>query len=269
MRQRSPVAPLVLLLALVLAPFHLHAADNAAGKPLGELYAVAQLMDAAVLDLNMLLGEQQSPAYKVRLDETLKKLDAAMRASVASLGTAGIPAQTANALADNVAAFSRLARLNRDNIMKNGFPENAMVDEMMQRRQAARTQLDPVYADLEKRAGLTGSPLSEARALALQLQQMSALYVENASAAYVSNRSQDSTDVTIDQLAMAFAGRLAKLESRAKGEEALKRLQAIKSKWKFIERSMMNYQENTVPFLVDRYTQAIVVDLIALAETLK
>ena len=31
---------------------------------------------------------------------------------------------------------------------------------------------------------------------------------------------------------------------------------------------MLNYQEKTVPFLVDRYTQAIVADLLKLAQVL-
>lgn len=257
-----------LLVTLLVAPLAALAADQAAEKPLQELYTVALQMDAAVLDLNMLLGEEQSPAYKARLDETLKKLDAAQKASAASLAEAGIDAEKAAAIAENVGAFTRLARVNRDTTMKAGAPEPAVVDEMMQRRKAARDALDPMYRDLEKRAGLIDSPLSEARALALLLQQMSASYVENASAAYSVQR-QTSTEASIDQMAKDFGKRLSQLAARAKGEEAVKRVHTIQSKWKFIERSMLNYQEKTVPFLVDRYTQAIVVELMALAEALQ
>jgi hypothetical protein len=152
--------------------------------------------------------------------------------------------------------------------MQTGAPENAVVDEMMQHRKEARKILDQVYLDLEKRAGLTGSALSEARALALMLEQMSALYVENASAAYVSNRSQDSQDMTIDQMANGFSKRLTALLAKAQDKEAAKLVRGIQSKWKFIERSMLNYQENSVPFLVDRYTQVIVADLVTLAGSL-
>lgn len=267
--RRLPALPALLACLLLALPTVTTAADKAAGRPLGELYEVARLMDATVLDLNMLLGEEQSPVYKARLDETLKRLDTAQKASSQSLGEIGIAAESGKQITTNVNAFIRLARENGSATMKTGAPENAVVDEMMQHRKAARDTLDKVYQDLETRAALTGSPLSEARALALLLQQMSAVYVENASAAYVSNRSQDSRDKTIDQMAKEFSRGLDGLLGKAKGDEASKLVRGIQSKWKFIERSMLNYQESTVPFLVDRYTQAIVADLMKLAQVLQ
>lgn len=260
---------LALAMCLALAmPMPALAAEANLSRPLGELYDIALLMDAAVLDLNMLLGEEQSKSYSERLDSTLKRLETALTASTASLSANGVSGQSTSTMATEVNAFIRTARANRAMIMKTGAPENAVVDEMMEHRDSARQIVDPVYADLEKRAGLAGSPLSEARALALLLEQMAAIYVENASAAYVSNRSQDSGDMTIDQMARNFSTRLNQMVARAKGEEPAKLGRSIQSKWKFIERSMLNYQERTVPFLVDRYAQAIVADLVTLAKTL-
>lgn len=267
------IARLAAILTFVTAlfvPLVAPAADAGASKTLGELYTVALLMDGAVLDLNMLLGEDQGPAYKARLNATIENLESAQKTSSASLGTAGINAKTAADIENNVVAFIRLLRQNRDTTLKSGSPEGAVVDEMMQRRKDARKALDPVYADLEKKAGLSGSPLSEARDLALLLQQMAALYVESASAAGgVSQRTHDESDATIDSLARSFSTRLATLGTRAKGEESTKLMHGIESKWRFIEKSMINYHEKTVPFLVDRYTQAIVTDLVKLAEALE
>lgn len=244
------------------------AAEANLSRPVGELYEVALQMDAAVLDLNMLIGEEQSKAYSDRMVETLKKLETAMTASSASMAASGVSGQNSSEIAASVAAFVKIARINRNVALQTGAPENALVDEMMQHRKAARKVLDQVYIDLEKRAGFTGSPLSEARALALSLAQMAALYVESASAAYVTNRSLDSQDMTIDQRAVNFSKRLAGLLAKAKGDEATKLGRSIQSKWKFIEHSMLNYQEKTVPFLVDRYAQLIVADLVTLARTL-
>lgn len=262
-------AMIAAILAVVLAsPATADAAEAGLSRPLGELYDVALQMDAAVLDLNMLLGEDQSKAYSDRMDVTIKKLETALTASSASLAASGISGHNAGEMASQVSSFIKVARINRNSILKTGAPENAVVDEMMQHRKDARKILDQIYVDLEKRAGFAGSPLSEARALALMLEQMAALYVESASAAYVSNRSQDSQDTTIDQMAKNFSSRLNSMLEKAKGEEATKLGRSIQSKWKFIERSMLNYQENTVPFLVDRYAQAIVADLVTLARTL-
>ena len=261
------VTAAVLLLTVTGAAM---AADATAGKTLGVLYNVARQMDAAILDLNMLLGEDQSPAYKTRLDATLKNLEEAQKAAAAALGSAGTSAEAADAISDNVSEFIKLMRENRKTTLATGMPEGAVVDQMMLHRKDARKALDTVYRDMEKKAGLADSPLSEARALALVLQQMSALYVEPAAAAGgVSYRTPDESEATIDSLARSFSARLGKLVAKARGEESAKLVSGIESKWRFIEKSMLNYRERTVPFLVDRYTQAIVTDLLKLADALE
>ncbi|MFZ5722731.1 MAG: hypothetical protein ACOY33_03625 [Pseudomonadota bacterium] len=261
---------LLVLLFSLLTVSPAMAADAEAARSLANLYDVARLMDAAVLDLNMLLGEDQSPAYKARLDATMKSLEEAQKTSAASLGTAGVAGESAGAIGTHVAGFLKMLRENRKTTLETGAPENAVIDEMMLHRKEARKALDAVYQDLEKRAGLSGSTLSEARALALLLQQMSALYVETSAASSgVSQRTQDDSEATIDALARNFSARLAKLVAHARGEESAKLVHGIESKWRFIEKSMLNYRERTVPFLVDRYTQAIVTDLVKLAGALE
>lgn len=257
---------LCLLAALLTAPVARAAAEHDA---LAELYRIARLMDAANLDLNMLLGEEQAPTYKVRIDETLRQLDQESSRINETLGSGIIPAETLRTITDLLKSYTSLARANRDSTIRNGYPEGAVLDEMMLKRRQARAAIDPVYRDLEKKAGLAGSPLSEARALALILQNMSALYVETAaSAGGVSYRSQDSSEEAIDSLARKFDKRLGELASKARDKEAVERVRSIQTKWRFIEKSMLNYREKTVPYLVDRYTQLIVSDLMSLADLL-
>lgn len=262
------ILPLLLLLGL---PGITMAAGNgsaAAARSVGELHELARLLDAAVLDLNMMLGEEDGAANPARLEGTLKRLDEARAGLPASLAESGTPSDAGAAIATETADFTRLVRENLKAVLQTGAPENAVIDEMMQHRNSARAAIDGVYIELERQAGLAGSPLSEARALALLLGQMSSLYVENASSAYVSNRSQDSSSQTIDQMAGDFSKRLANLLTKARGEEATKRVRGIQTKWHFIEHSMIHYQEKTVPYLVDRYTGVIVSDLMDLARLL-
>jgi hypothetical protein len=233
------------------------------------LFSVARNLDAAVLDLNMLLGEDQSPDYSERLDATLGRLGDAATALAEPLASVGM-AEQAKAIQQHVTQFSRLARTNRDRTLSSGAPEGAVLDEMMMNRKDARKLIDTAYAKLEKDAGVTGTPLAEARALALTLEQASALYVESAaSAGGVSYRTLDSSEPTIDALAQRFSARLQQLTAQAKGDEATSLVRRIRSKWSFIEKSLLNYRDNTVPFLVDQYTQVIVRDLLALADVLE
>jgi hypothetical protein len=35
-------------------------------------------------------------------------------------------------------------------------------------------------------------------------------------------------------------------------------LNGVNSKWRYIEKSLMNYNENSVPFLVNKYSDSII-----------
>ncbi len=260
-----------LLLPLLLLSSPAPAAANSAtvSGALTNLSEVARLIDAAVLDFNMLMGEDQNPIYRVRLDGTVKSLEDANRNATAALTAAGTSSNSVGIMNKGVNDFLGLMRDNRRSLVSTGAPEGAVVDAMMQSRKATRKVATELYASLEKQAGLTGSPTSEARALALQLQQMSALYIETVAAAGgVAYRSQDDSDATVDALARSFEQRLSKLKGQAKSAESARIIGDIQTKWRFIEKSMLNYHEHTVPFLVDRYTQMIVADLLKLAESM-
>lgn len=93
----------VLVSLVATLPVHSNAADTDFSQPLAELYEVALLMDAAVLDLNMLLGEEQSKAYSDRMQGTLAKLATAQKASTASLASSGISGHNTSNLASQIA----------------------------------------------------------------------------------------------------------------------------------------------------------------------
>ena len=70
-----------------------------------------------------------------------------------------------------------------------------------------------------------------------------------------------SYERSLDQMAVAFRTDLAKLKQQIDPNDSQNILRAIDSKWNFMERSIKNYNENTVPFLVTSYSERIIMNL--------
>jgi hypothetical protein len=70
-----------------------------------------------------------------------------------------------------------------------------------------------------------------------------------------------SYERTLEQMADAFRTDLVSLKAQVNQNSSQRLLRAIDSKWNFMERSIKNYNENTVPFLVTSYSERIIVNL--------
>jgi hypothetical protein len=62
-------------------------------------------------------------------------------------------------------------------------------------------------------------------------------------------------------MADAFRTDLISLKEQVDPNNSKNILRAIDSKWNFMERSIKNYNENTVPFLVTSYSERIIMNL--------
>ena len=70
-----------------------------------------------------------------------------------------------------------------------------------------------------------------------------------------------SYERSLEQMADAFRTDLVSLKAQVNPSSSKRILRAIDSKWNFMERSIKNYNENTVPFLVTSYSERIIVNL--------
>ncbi|NRA23493.1 MAG: hypothetical protein HRU08_03285, partial [Oleispira sp.] len=99
-----------------------------------------------------------------------------------------------------------------------------------------------------------------ARTLAITMEEITSQYAARGT----SNLGQvfmGSYERSLDQMAEAFRNDLVNLKKQVNPESSEKVLRAIDSKWNFMERSIENYNENTVPFLVTSYSERIIMNL--------
>jgi hypothetical protein len=63
----------------------------------------------------------------------------------------------------------------------------------------------------------------------------------------------------MEELVSEFASKLASMEKAPQNTPQITQtLNGVNSKWRYIEKSLMNYNENSVPFLVNKYSDSII-----------
>ncbi len=76
----------------------------------------------------------------------------------------------------------------------------------------------------------------------------------------------DKNSKSIDALSSDFASSLNKLEQAPQNTaETRQAVAAIAIKWRYIEKSLKNYNEKSVPFLVNKYSNSITAGLEAVS----
>lgn len=76
----------------------------------------------------------------------------------------------------------------------------------------------------------------------------------------------DGEKQPLDKLSEQFASNLSSMQNDAKNTaDTAKSLRAIQMKWRYIESSLKNYNEDSVPFVIDKYARSITKSLEQLA----
>jgi hypothetical protein len=162
---------------------------------------------------------------------------------------------------DSWQRFEELIRVNYKDMESQGFPNVRLVDEMGKVNATLLKSLTKAYEDAKVSTGITPPAAVEtARTLAMTMEEITSQYAARGT----SNLGQvfmGSYERTLEQMADAFRTDLVSLKAQVNPTSSQRLLRAIDSKWNFMERSIKNYNENTVPFLVTSYSERIIVNL--------
>lgn len=159
------------------------------------------------------------------------------------------------------AEFNDLIRVNYKDMATQGFPNVRLVDEMGKVNTTLLKTLTTAYSDAKNSTGITPPAVIEtARNLAITMEEITSQYAARGT----SNLGQvfiGSYERTLEQMADSFRTELVTLKSQVNPKGSNRIIRAIDSKWNFMERSIKNYNENTVPFLVTSYSERIIMNL--------
>lgn len=154
--------------------------------------------------------------------------------------------------------FKVLMRDNINDIRTRGYPDLRLVSDMANQALIMNNMATELYTEAQESSHTRTTPrLEAARMAAVKLAQMMTKYAVRSNSSVVQVFQGADTDTPLDKQAAeldTLLGRVA--QGPAEGElRAL--LEDIRSKWMFIRGSYINYNENNVSFVIDRYSKGI------------
>lgn len=172
---------------------------------------------------------------------------------------------------DQIAAswdtYQKLIRLNYSDMETRGFPNVRFVNEMGETNASLLKVLTQAYDDAKITTGISPNEVVEtARSLSSTMEKISSQYAARGTSS-LGHVFIGSYEQTLEEMAVDFNLNLESLKKQVNYDSNKKVLRSIDSKWNFIERSIKNYNENTIPFLVSSYSERIIEDLEQLADS--
>lgn len=242
-----------LICSVLLYGSHVMAADPA------DIHTFKVNVTNAMTSFYMYQGLDADQKYANRIDEAI-----AVGYAAANRILDHVQDKTENSdavqLTNKWKAFNDLMAENRQDIVTRGYPDIRLVDEMGDVCSALIGIVDNL-----KKTERVNDVTRLARALAFRMSDITSQYTgrgtSNLGQVFVGYQQQSPAEQ-----AENFATLLDQLESIIPQEDAL-RVSAIRNKWEFLSRSISNYNENSVPFLVVTYNDSIVDTLHQIAES--
>ena len=236
-----------LLCAFVLTlPANAAAATNN-GSVLAALRQEQAAIYAIVRDFHMVTLLSGDPVRNAQLKLAIEKAQAA--ADTLQPGTGNAALDTALTRAGPAwQSFAKLAAAN--NFAKDGFTDDNLVGDLYAGadtlNSALVTAIAAIPADAQRARG------DKIHTANLLLQRTAAAYLKRSAQMSPDIGAEDPFD--IGESTRSLDRQMQALAIDLKGDAAI---HDVKSKWNFIRTSLANYNEKSVPFIVDRYATQI------------
>ncbi|MEX2475186.1 hypothetical protein [Marinobacter sp.] len=166
--------------------------------------------------------------------------------------------------------FKDLMRSNINDVRNTGYPDLRLVSDMANQASAISAMATELYLAAQESRGTATRPRVEAaRSAATTLAQMMAKYSARTHSTVSQTFQGSSSDIPLDEQALEFDTLLSELTATSSEGELKATLDDVSSKWQFIRSSYINYNDNNVSFVIDRYSKGILRGLTTTIELLQ
>ncbi|PAU62535.1 hypothetical protein [Pseudomonas indica] len=242
------------LLALCLALPAWAADPSATLLDLHQQRLATQRSLAAFFMFNGMEGDQR---YARMIDESLQLA----RSRLDKLGE--LPGESSKALATRLAqewqGYENDLKTLVSTLKTQGFTDLQPVADLAERNRQLMELSGELYARIQRESAFSVPPLTQQSREQSLLMQDIALDYASRSASVGATFFGGNEGKAIDELAEQFSAGLARLEEApANTAETRQGLQVVGTKWRYIEKSLKNYNENSVPFVISKYSDRII-----------
>lgn len=156
-------------------------------------------------------------------------------------------------------SFKDLMRSNINEVRDRGYPDLRLMAELANQGQSMNDTATELYDLARESSGTETNPQVEsARSAAVLMAQMMARYAARTHSSVSQTFQGASNEVSLDQQALMFDELLAQARSGSATGELKTALDDVAAKWQFIRGSYINYNDNNVSFIIDRYSKGII-----------
>ena len=250
-----------LTLGLLIA-MHPATANSDTSETLESVFKMQTITYGVLGDYYMFSGLEGDSRYSREMDADIKKFEAL----VGELTKSGNPTAELDNLGKALTQwqeFKKLVETNRVDFLTQGYANARLVGDLGNKAVELNNSLQSVYDGLlDKTKFKLSKQTISTRKMALIISTITAEYAARSTSSLVQITANTINEGGMDAQAKVFNGLLKDLKAASKPEKRIYKLtDQIGVKWSFIEKSVANYNENTVPFIVNTYGDRIIQNL--------
>ena len=190
--------------------------------------------------------------------------------SIAGSDSGVLSAEEVEGLNQEFDKFKNLMRDNINDVRNQGYPDLRLVSDMANQALTMNEKATELYKVAQESSQTETNPRVEAaRSAAVKMAQMMAKYSVRTNSSVAQTFQGSSTETPLDEQARELDQLLASVIQGQGTPELKDALNDISAKWQFIRGSYINYNENNVGFVIDRYSKGILKGLATTIELLK
>ena len=267
MSSRSLLAiALKFLIAFSVPSFAYSAETSSSADNLLKLHHLRLAAQKSLGDFYMYNGMEGDQRYARMIDTSLQNGQALLG------GLTQMPGDGSKALLAQLdqhwSSYQSELKVLANTLKTQGFTELQPVADLATHNQQLLALSAELYNKIQQESGSNVGALTQtSREQSLLMQSIAVDYASrSASVGGSFIGSGGENDKSIDVLANDFEQTLNKLEQAPQNTAEIRQsLGAIKTKWRYIEKSLKNYNEKSVPFLVNKYSDRIIEGLESLS----
>lgn len=155
--------------------------------------------------------------------------------------------------------FKELMRNNINEVRDRGYPDLRLMAELADQGQAMNDIATELYSLARENSSTETTPQVEsARSAAVLMAQMMARYAARTHSTVAQTFQGAANEISLDQQARTFDELLSSARAGNHNEALKAQLEDVAAKWHFIRSSYINYNDNNVSFVIDRYSKGII-----------
>lgn len=231
-------------------------------ETLKNIYEMRTLAYAILSDYYMFSGLEGDSRYNREIESNVKQFEHRL----SKITDSAAPSAKLSTLATAITkwqSYKQLLETNRADFLTQGYANARLVSDLSNEAVALSDSLGAVYDALISESGIKLSEFTQyTRDMGIIIQTVTAEYAARSTSSLGQVNVITINEGGMDNQGKKFSALLQKLKTEGTSERRIYKLvDQVEVKWEFIAKSIANYNENAVPFIVSSYGDRITSDL--------